>query len=163
MRVHLIIVGVSLALSSQVPAAETAKVGHLIIHDAWVRAPLDVNNNSAAYMSLEVGGHQADRLLAAETTAAERAELRTYWMEGCFAHRPNVEAIEVFPDTKTVLDPGGLHIELIGVEEELVEGRTIPLTLTFEKAGRVEIEVSVRERRQRFGHGQGQDVQAGTN
>ena len=57
-----------LALAPQVRAAEATKVGNVIIHDAWVRAPLDVDNSSAAYMTLEVAGNQADRLLAAQTS-----------------------------------------------------------------------------------------------
>jgi copper(I)-binding protein len=163
MRVHLIALPVFLALAPQVPAAEVTKIGNVIIHDAWVRAPLDVDHSSAAYMTLEVEGNQADRLLAAETSAAEKAELRTYWLEGCFTHSPQVEAIEVSPGKRTVLDSGGLHIQLVGVQRPLVEGKTLPLTLTFEKAGSVEIEVPIQEQRRLPGDGQGEDLQVGAN
>lgn len=163
MRVHLITLAVFLALAPQVPAAEATKVGNVIIHDAWVRTPLDVDKSSAAYMTLEVGGKQADRLLAVASSAAAKAELRTYWLEGCFTHSPQVEAIEVSPGKRTVLDPGGLHIQLVGVHQKLVKGETIPLTLTFEKAGNVEIEVPIQEKRRWPDDGQGKDLQAATN
>jgi copper(I)-binding protein len=163
MRVHLIMMALALGLSPQASAGEIIKVGNVMIHDAWMRAPIDVSNNSAAYMTLEVVGDQADRLLAAETPAAEKAELRTYWMEGCFAHRPQVEAIEISLGKQTVLDPGGLHIMLVDIQRELVAGKTIPLTLTFEKAGSVEIRVPVQEERQRTADGEGKYLQASTN
>jgi copper(I)-binding protein len=163
MRVSLIMLAVFLALAPQAPAAEATKVGDVIIHDAWVRTPLDVDKSSAVYMALEVGGDQADRLLAAETSVAEKAELRTYWLEGCFTNTPLVEAIEVSPGKQTALNSGGLHIQLVGVRRPLVEGKTIPLTLTFEKAGSVEIEVLIQEQRRLPGGVQGQDIQASTN
>jgi copper(I)-binding protein len=163
MRVHLIMMAVALGLSPQTSAAEIIKVGDVMIYDAWMRAPIDVTNSSAAYMTLEVVGDQADRLLAVQTPAAEKTELRTYWMEGCFAHRPQVEAIEISPGKQTVLDPGGPHIVLVDVQRALVAGKTIPLTLTFEKAGSVEIRVPVQEQRQRPGDREGKYLEASTN
>jgi periplasmic copper chaperone A len=135
----------SFALSAQAFAEEATRIGDLRILDAWARASHDVSNRSAVYMSLETAGEQPDRLLAAETSAAETAELRTYWLEGCFAHRPPVEAIELSSGARTVLDPGGLHIMLSGLQRKLVDGETIALSLRFEKAGTVRIEVPVRD------------------
>jgi hypothetical protein len=54
-----------------------------------------------------------------------------------------VEAIEVHPGTPTVLQPGGLHVMFIGLRAPLREGSTIPLTLVFEKAGRIEVSTDV--------------------
>lgn len=109
-------------------------------------------------MSLETAGDQPDRLLGAETAAAETVELRTYWLEGCFAHRPRVEAIELSPGAPTVLDPGGLHIMLSGLQRKLVEGETIALSLSFERAGAIEIEVPVHEQAPRRSYGHVQHV-----
>jgi hypothetical protein len=54
-----------------------------------------------------------------------------------------VEAIEVPADGMASLRPGGFHIMLIGLTEPLKEGERFPLTLTFEKAGSVTVEVAV--------------------
>jgi copper(I)-binding protein len=43
-----------------------------------------------------------------------------------------------------VLAPGGLHIMLSGLGEQLVEGNTLPLSLTFEHAGSIELEVPIK-------------------
>jgi copper(I)-binding protein len=146
MRGLVVISALVLALSAQASAGEAAKVGTVRILDAWARTSDDVSNSSAVYMSLETTGDRPDRLLAAGTPAAEDAELRTYWLEGCFVHRPPVSAIELAPGGPTVLDPGGLHIMLSGLRKKLVEGETIALSLSFETAGTVEIEVPVQGR-----------------
>jgi copper(I)-binding protein len=54
-----------------------------------------------------------------------------------------VAAIEIHPGTPTVLQPGGMHVMLIDLKQPLKEGERIPLTLEFERAGTVEIMVSV--------------------
>jgi len=41
------------------------------------------------------------------------------------------------------LAPGGLHVMMMGLKSKLVEGETFPLTLTFEKAGTVTVEIKV--------------------
>ena len=55
-----------------------------------------------------------------------------------------VEAIEVHPGTPTVLKPGGLHVMLMGLAAPLKKGQRVPLTLTFEKAGSIEVEAMVQ-------------------
>lgn len=148
MRILPMITAMAVVLSTQASAGET-RVGNVVIQDAWADAALAVTNDGAAYMTLEVTGGAADRLLAASTPAAAKAELRGYWLEGCFAHRRQVEAVEVVPGGRTVLDPGGPHVLLVGLERTLAEGDRIALRLTFEQAGTVEIEVPVRAKGQR--------------
>ena len=55
-----------------------------------------------------------------------------------------VEAIEVAPGTPTVLEPGGLHIMLIGLTGPLVEGESFPLTLDFETAEDITVDVTIQ-------------------
>lgn len=54
-----------------------------------------------------------------------------------------VKAIDAKAGAPAVLEPGGLHIMLIGLKQPLKEGEKFPLTLTFEKAGSVSVEVAV--------------------
>jgi hypothetical protein len=67
-----------------------------------------------------------------------------------------VAAIEIAPGAPTVLEPGGLHIMLVGLGQKLVEGGTLPLTLTFEQAGSIELEAPIRGMATGMGHGQHQ-------
>jgi copper(I)-binding protein len=136
---------VLLVALSRVAAAEpVATVGEIAIHDACARASLGAMKTSAAYMTLEVIGDQGDRLIAAASPVAEAATLHAHLMDGGVARMRPLAAIEVAPGAPTVLAPGGLHIMLTGLHQRLVEGETLPLSLTFERAGTLEIEVPIR-------------------
>jgi copper(I)-binding protein len=64
-------------------------------------------------------------------------------MDGDVMRMRQVSAIEVNPGEPTVLRPGGLHIMLIGLKAPMREKERFPLTLTFEKAGKVEVQIAV--------------------
>lgn len=131
-------------LAGLLRAEATATVGAVAIHDPWARASLGQTGTSAVYMTLETSGEEGDRLIAAATPVARSAELHTHVMEGGVARMRPVAAIEIAPGEPAVLAPGGVHIMLTGLSEKLVEGNTVPLSLTFEHAGTVELEVPVR-------------------
>ena len=57
----------------------------------------------------------------------------------------SVEAVEITPGEPSVLQPGGLHVMLMGLTEPLVEGNSFPLTLNFERAGSVELQIMIFE------------------
>jgi periplasmic copper chaperone A len=129
-----------------------ATVGDVAIHDAWARGSLGQTKTSAAYMILEVTGERVDRLIAAASPVAETAELHTHVMDSDVARMRPVDAVEIAPGTPTVLEPGGLHIMLTGLGRKLVEGETLPLSLTFESAGQVDLEVPIRGMAGSTGH-----------
>jgi periplasmic copper chaperone A len=133
----------SIGLAVAAAAADMAKVGDITIQAPWVRASFGNAPNSAAYMTLETVGAAPDRLIGGSTPVAERVELHTHIMEGGVAKMRPVEGIEVAPGAPTVLKPGGLHLMLSGLTQKLEAGTAIPLTLQFEHAGEVTLEVPV--------------------
>jgi copper(I)-binding protein len=137
-------IAVICGLAGLTRAEPMATVGTIAIHDAWARASLGQTGTSAAYMTLEASGDQGDRLVAAASPVAASAEFHTHIVDGGVARMRLVAAIEIAPGAPTVLQPGGLHIMLSGLGERLVEGNTLPLSLTFEHAGTVELEVPIR-------------------
>lgn len=114
----------------------------LLVRQPWVRAALE-GRTSAAYMTIENTSTAADRLLAAATPVARVAELHAHMMDGTVMRMRSIEAIEVKPGELTLLRPGGLHIMLIGLTRPLSAGQTIPLTLRFERAGEITVDVPV--------------------
>ncbi len=123
--------------------AGTATVGPVTISEAYARASIGRAPNSGAYMMLTSTAE--DRLVAAETPAAARAELHTHLMDnGVMKMRPVEGGIPVAPGAPTMLQPGGFHVMLMGLTGPMTEGETIDLTLTFEKAGKVTLQVPVR-------------------
>lgn len=146
MKSRIIAIAILLTAVSIGPlAADDYAVGAVRIVEPWARATAGASPNGAAYMTLSVVGTEADRLLAITTPVAKRAALHTHVMDdGVMKMRP-VESIEVAPGSPTVLQPGGQHIMLMGLTAPLREGDTFAMTLTFERAGEVEIELVVQE------------------
>lgn len=141
MRTLLTAIALAAALAAPA-AAHEAKVGELTIGHPWSR-PVKAANG-AAYMSISNAGSEPDRLIAASTDVAERTELHTHLIDadGVARMRP-VQAVDVPANGEVMLQPGGLHVMLIGLREQLQPDSEFPLTLTFERAGTVTVEVAV--------------------
>lgn len=118
-------------------------VGALTIGHPWARATVGTSRPGGAYLTVTNKGAEADRLIGAECAIAERVELHRSGMEGGMMRMTPVEAIEVPAGGKVALEPGGYHLMLLGLKQPLSAGTKVPLTLVFEKAGRVAVEVSV--------------------
>jgi copper(I)-binding protein len=159
MKKNLATICLSLVLSTQAFAGDAgmAKVGDVMIHDGWARASIGSAPNSAAYMTLMTEGAEMDKLLGASSPAAESVELHTHLMEDGVAKMRPVEAIEVAPGAPTVLEPGGLHVMLMGLKGTLEEGDAMPITLTFEKAGEVSLDMPIRGIKGGMKHGGAQE------
>lgn len=135
---------VALGLFAQAAQAMEYRVKDVTISHPWARATAGPARAGAAYLTIANHGTTMDRLLAVATPAAKRAMVHTTLMEqGVMKMRP-VKAVEVNPGEPTVLRPGGMHVMLMGLAAPLKEGQSFPLTLTFEKAGTVEVMVMVR-------------------
>src|SRR5690625_4653469 len=141
MRVALALAGGLMGCLGWITAAAAQDIQ---IEDAWARASIGQVANSAAYLRIENSGEKPDRLIAVETTAAERAELHDHLMEDDIARMVEVEAIPVGAGESIALEPHGLHIMLIGLTEPLRAGDSVDLTLHFEEQGAMELDAEVR-------------------
>ncbi len=121
-----------------------AKAGDLTISGAYARATIGNAPNSAAYLAIASAGGP-DRLVSATSSAAKAVELHTTIKKDDVMQMQKIEAIEIPAGGTAELAPGGAHVMLLGVTERLTEGAMIPLTLTFEAAGDVEVMVPVRK------------------
>ncbi len=114
-----------------------AKAGQLSIGNATARFLIE-GRPGAVFLSIDNKGGD-DKLIAASSALSARVELHTHTMDnGVMKMRP-VEAIEIPANSKTELKSGGYHIMMFDVETMPEMGATVPLTLTFEKAGTVQI------------------------
>lgn len=125
-------------------ADEAVRAGELRIDGAWARATPEAARQGAAYLTVHNDGRTGDRLIGARTPAAARAELHTHRHEDGVMRMREVPAIEVGPGATTALAPGGHHIMLIDLAAPLRDGARFPLTLRFERAGEVVVQVPVR-------------------
>lgn len=116
------------------------------IGNAWARATPPGATIAAGYLTLMNRGPQADRLIGAESTAAQRIELHGTRMDerGMVQMRPFETGIELPVNEAVHLEPGAAHLMLIGLRQPFVEGARIPVTLRFEKAPARAIELAVQ-------------------
>jgi periplasmic copper chaperone A len=63
--------------------------------------------------------------------------------ENGVARMRELRTLEIAPGAKITFKPGDMHVMMIGLKQPLKEGQTFPLTLDFEKAGKVDVMVSV--------------------
>jgi copper(I)-binding protein len=101
---------------------------------------------AGAFMTIQNTGTTADRLVSAASPVAGVVELHEMTMEGNVMKMRAVPGIEVPAGGKAELKPGGYHVMLMDLKGPLVEGKDIPLTLRFEKAGSVDVKVKIESK-----------------
>jgi copper(I)-binding protein len=119
--------------------------GSLTVNDAWAR-PVNAGGNSAVYFVIDNSTGQDDVLLGASTEIAQSAELhRSEMGAGDVMMMHPQEAVEVPRRSKVTFEPAGLHVMLVNLAQDLAPGDSLSLTLNFEQAGEVRLDVPVRE------------------
>jgi copper(I)-binding protein len=133
-----------LAGASPAVSGEEFRVGDLVVELPWARATAGRAPNGVVYMSLSNRGDAADWLVAVATPIAARAGVHETLRQGGVMTMRGVKRLEIPPGGSTTLQPGGLHVMLMGLRVPIEKGQTFPLTLTFERAGVVEVRVAAQ-------------------
>ena len=132
----------------------------ITIDDAYARSAGASAIAGAAFFMIHNNAAEDDRLIAARSPVAERVELHTHLEEANGVMRM-VEVEDGFPvpaGGMHGLARGGDHVMFMGITQPFEQGATIPLTLVFEKAGEIELDVPVDLERQ---DGMGMKMQNG--
>jgi copper(I)-binding protein len=95
------------------------------------------------YFTLHNAGGEPDRLVRVASPVADSAELHVMTMDGNVMRMRAVPAIDVPAGARVALGSGGYHVMLVGLHRPLVAGASVPLTLTFERAGSIEVTADV--------------------
>ena len=131
----------ALVLFLLLPVMAAAQPAQLEVKNVWTRATIGAPVNAAIYMTIT--SRIPDRLVAASTPVANRTDLMTMQGDSSEMHMAYLKAIDLPANQAVSLNSSGLHVWLAGLKHPLIAGQTFPLTLTFEKAGRREVAVSV--------------------
>jgi copper(I)-binding protein len=128
------------------PAAPPAEPAGPAINvtDAWATVTPGGVNVSAGYLAIANSGAEADRLTGASTPRAASVEMHTMTMNAGVMEMRQVDGLDVPAGGAASLAPGGNHLMFIGVTQPFTEGEQIPVTLTFEHGGTVELSLPVR-------------------
>ena len=110
----------------------------------WARAATATELRAAGFMTLANKGKEGDRLVGAQSPLAEKIEIHGIKVVGPdIAMRPLERGVGLPADTTITLKPRGYHLLLQGLKTPLAQGQRVPVTLTFEKAGTRQIELTV--------------------
>ncbi len=125
------------------PAAAVAS-GGIEIGQPWARAGLRVRLQAGGFFVVTNKGALPDRLVAASSPLAEKVEIHAIKVVGADIEMcPRPEGLLIEAGSMLTLKPRGYHLLLSGVTTALVVGTRLPVTLTFEKAGRIDVELIV--------------------
>jgi periplasmic copper chaperone A len=127
------------------PTAESSvKVGDLTIIGPWTRQPPDGARVAGGYMRITNTGTTADRLVGGRSAFAKRVEVHEMAMaNGVMRMRELDKGLEIKPGETVELKPGGVHIMFMDMTSAPTAGTPAKVTLVFEKAGAVEVELAV--------------------
>lgn len=117
----------------------------ITVQDAYARSSTKMSKTGAAFMVLMNSGEENDRLIDVRSDAADRVELHTHVSDanGVMQMKRAEDGFPVPAGGMHALARGGDHVMFLGIRRPFEQGETIPLTLVFDKAGEVRIEVPV--------------------
>jgi copper(I)-binding protein len=162
MNLRKTLLGLALILPATLAQAHEYEVGQLHVDHPWSREMPPVAPTAAAYFVVHNKGNEADRLLGASTPAAGKAELHEHVHADGVMKMQQVQDVAIPAGGEVKFEPMGYHVMLFNLKQQARDGEHFPLTLTFEKAGSVEVEVAV-QREAPTGHDHAAGHGAGTH
>ena len=124
--------------------AEEIKAGDLVISQGWSRATPGGAKIGGGYLTIENKGATPDRLIHVSGDVAGKIEVHEMAMKnGVMTMRPVDNGLTIEPGKTVKLAPGGFHLMMFDLKSPLKQGDKLPLTLDFEKAGKVKLSLDV--------------------
>ena len=134
-----------LAVATAPAGAHETKAGDLVITQPWSRATPSGAKVAGGYLNIENKGSAPDRLVTGAGDVAGRVEIHEMAMNnGVMTMRPLDKGLTIEPGKTVKLAPGGYHLMLMDLKGPLKQGEKVPLTLEFEKAGKVTLSLDVQ-------------------
>jgi copper(I)-binding protein len=137
----------ALALAAVMLAAGTAcseTSGSVTVENAWSRASPSGVKVAAGYLAIINDGDEPDRLLAASAPFAGATEIhKTSMQDGVMRMRPVRDGVPVPAKSTVMLEPNSYHLMFMRLTRPLDEGDTVQASLTFERAGTLNITIDV--------------------
>ncbi|MFA5531920.1 MAG: copper chaperone PCu(A)C [Thiohalomonadaceae bacterium] len=125
--------------------ASAASAAEFMVKDPWIRESPPNALALGAFATLHNGTDQARTVVAARSAVASKVELHQTVMEDSLAKMVPQEKIEIAPGGEVKLQPGGLHIMLIGPKIALRAGDRVEVVLEFEDGATLPVNFEVRK------------------
>ena len=115
-----------------------------MITQAWTRATPGGAKIGGGYLTIENKGAAPDRLIGGSADFAGKVEVHEMAMNnGVMTMRPLERGLAIEPGKTVKLAPGGYHLMMFDLKSPLKQGDKAPVTLQFEKAGKVSLSLEV--------------------
>ena len=125
--------------------ADDVKAGDLVISQAWTRATPGGAKTGSGFLTIENKGSSPDKLVGVSADAAGKVEVHQMAMDGgVMKMRPVEGGLAIDPGKTVKLAPGSLHLMMTDLKNPLKKGDKVPVTLQFEKAGKVAVTLDVQ-------------------
>jgi copper(I)-binding protein len=143
---HAVACATMLAYFFAAPArAEEIKAGDLVITQAWSRATPGGAKVAGGYLTIENKGSAPDRLIGGSADVAGKVQVHEMATNnGVMTMRPLDKGLAIEPGKTVKLAPGSYHLMILDLKSPLKQGDKLPVTLEFEKAGKVKITFDVQ-------------------
>jgi copper(I)-binding protein len=129
--------------AAPVGAEEGGKI--LVITQAWSRATPGGARIAGGYLTIANMGNVPDRLIGGSSDIAGKVEVHEMAMNnGVMTMRPLDKGLVIEPGKTVKLAPGGYHLMMFDLKSPLKQGDKVPVTLEFEKAGKVGLLLDVQ-------------------
>jgi periplasmic copper chaperone A len=131
-------------LPAQGTFAQEAVASPISIEHAWSRATPQGAQVAAGYLTIVNNGTIPDRLVSATAEIAGHTEVHQMSMtDGMMQMRQVTDGLPVPAKSSVVLEPNSYHLMLLALKRQLQEGEQFSGTLTFEKAGTIDVTFDV--------------------
>jgi copper(I)-binding protein len=125
--------------------ADEVKAGDLVITQAWSRATPGGAKVAGGYLTIQNKGSAADRLIGGAADIADKVQVHEMaTTNGVMTMRPLDKGLSIEPGKTVKLAPGSYHLMLLDLKSPLKKGDKVPVTLEFEKAGKVNLSLDVQ-------------------
>ena len=114
------------------------------VSSTWARPALQ-EGNGAVYFLLQNHSAAGDELTGISSDIARAAEIHESKMEGDVMQMQQVSSVPIGGKESVVFEPGGYHVMLIGLKQELKAGDEIQVTLQFKNHEAIQVAVPVQE------------------
>jgi copper(I)-binding protein len=144
MNFRYLIPALLLAVVTTGAFAHEYKLGSLVIIHPWSRATPKGATVAGGYLKITNTGTTPDRLLSGSSDIAKRFEVHEVSMDGgVMKMRELKDGIEIAPGATVEFKPGSYHVMFVDVAKPFAKGDRVKATLTFEKAGKIDVEFIV--------------------
>ncbi|RPI75322.1 MAG: copper chaperone PCu(A)C [Ignavibacteriales bacterium] len=117
---------------------------NITIENAWMRNASE-GMNTGLFFDIKNNGTEPDTLYKAESDLAELVQIHETYRNGDMMGMREVKNIVIEPDSTFQFKPGGYHIMLIMVKQDLKEGDTEEVSVFFKKAGEIKVSAAVKK------------------